>query len=103
MLQAASGITLKPADRLLKILTRNLNLTMPPRALQYRNMALDFRVEQGLVQTEPVLLTLSGVQIFGVQGLTLDSKVRVLWGGQGREPAPRLRDLIYTFQRAMER
>jgi hypothetical protein len=102
-LQAASGITLKPADQLIKILTRNLNLTMPPRALQYRNMALDFRVEHGLVQTEPVLLTLSGVQIFGVQGLTLDSKVRILWGGHGREPAPRLRDLIYTFQRAMER
>jgi hypothetical protein len=103
ILQAASGITLKPANELLKLLARNLNLTMPPRALQYRDMTLDFRVKQGLVDTEPVLLTLNGVQIFGIQGLTLDSKVRILWGGKGREPAPRLRDLIYTVQRAMER
>ena len=66
-------------------------------------MALDFRVQQGQVQTEPVLLTLSGVQVFGVAGLTLDSKVRVLWGGRGREPAPMLRDLIYTVERVMER
>jgi hypothetical protein len=65
-------------------------------------MALDFRVRQGQVQTEPVLFTLSGVQVFGVDGLTLDSKVRVLWGGRGQEPAPLLRDLIYTVQRSME-
>jgi hypothetical protein len=50
-----------------------------------------------------VLLTLDGVQVFGVAGLAVDSKVRLLWGGGGREPAPLLRDLIYTAERVMER
>jgi len=103
ILQTASGITLKPANQFVQLLTNNLNLTLPPRALQYNQMALDFRVQQGQVQTEPVLLTLSGVQVFGVAGLALDSKVRILWGGRGREPAPLLRDLIYTAERVMER
>jgi hypothetical protein len=103
ILQAASGIKLEPANRLVQLLTSRLNLTQPPRALQYQHMALDFRVQQGQVQTEPVLLTLSGVQVFGVAGLTLDSNVRILWGGHGREPAPLLRDLIYTVQRVTER
>jgi hypothetical protein len=101
--QVASGITLKPANQFVQLLTSTLNLTLPPRALQYQHMALDFRVQQGQVQTEPVLLTLSGVQVFGVAGLTLDSKVRILWRDRNREPAPRLRDLIYTVQRVMER
>jgi hypothetical protein len=29
--------------------------------------------------------------------------VRIMWGGHGREPAPLLRDLIYTVQRVTER
>jgi hypothetical protein len=103
ILQAASGITLEPANRFVQLLTSGLNLTFPPRALQYQNVALDFRVVQGKVQTEPVLLTLSGVQVFGVAGLTLDSKVRLLWGGHSHEPAPLLRDLIYTAERVLER
>jgi hypothetical protein len=103
ILQAATSIKLEPANRLVQLLTSRLNLTQPPRALQYQHMALDFRVQQGQVQTEPVLLTLSGVQVFGVPGLTLDSNVRILWGGRGREPAPLLRDLIYTVQRVTER
>jgi hypothetical protein len=103
ILQAASGITLEPANRFIQLLTRDLNLTLPPRALEYQKMALDFRVQQGQVETEPVLLTLSGVQVFGVAGLTLDSKVRILWGGRAYEPAPLLRDLIYTLQRSVER
>ncbi|MGO9012371.1 MAG: hypothetical protein ACLQPN_19925 [Bryobacteraceae bacterium] len=103
ILQAASGITLKPANQFVQLLTSGLDLTLPPRALQYQHMALDFRVQQGQVQTEPVLLTLNGVQVFGIAGFTLDSKVRILWGGHGQEPAPRLRDLIYTVQRVMER
>jgi hypothetical protein len=102
ILQTESGITLKPANQFLQLLTSSLNLTSAPRALQYQDMALDFRVRQGQVQTEPELLTLSGVQVFGVDGLTLDSKVRVMWGGRGQEPAPLLRDLIYTVQRSME-
>jgi hypothetical protein len=102
ILQTESGLTLKPANQFLQLLTSGLNVTSPPRALQYQNVALDFRVRQGRVQTEPELLTLSGVQVFGVGGLTLDSKVRVLWGGRAQEPAPLLRDLIYTVQRAME-
>jgi len=103
ILQAATGIKLEPANRLVQLLTSRLNLTQPPRALQYQHMALDFRVQQGQVQTEPVLLTLSGVQVFGVAGFTLDSNVRILWGGRGLEPAPLLRDLIYTVQRVTER
>ncbi|MGD0666469.1 MAG: hypothetical protein ABSB23_02835 [Bryobacteraceae bacterium] len=103
ILQTASGVTLKPANQFVQLLTSGFDLTLPPRALQYQHMALDFRVQQGQVQTEPVLLTLNGVQVFGVAGLTLDSKVRILWGGRGQEPAPRLRDLIYTVQRVMER
>jgi hypothetical protein len=103
ILQTATGITLTPANQFVQLLTSDLNLTFPPRALQYGQMALDFRVQQGQVQTEPVLLTLSGVQVFGVAGLSLDSKVRILWGGRGREPAPLLRDLIYTAERVMER
>jgi hypothetical protein len=103
ILQAATGIELEPANRLVRLLTSRLNLKLPPRALQYQHMALDFRVQQGQVQTEPVLLTLSGVQAFGVAGLTLDSNVRIMWGGHGREPAPLLRDLIYTVQRVTER
>ena len=103
ILQAATGIKLEPANRLVQLLTSRLNLTQPPRALQYQHMALDFRVQQGQVQTEPVLLTLSGVQVFGVAGFTLDSNVRILWGGRGHEPAPLLRDLIYTVQRVTER
>jgi hypothetical protein len=103
VLQAASGMTLKPANQLIQFLTRYLNLALPPRALQYQRMALDFRVKQGLVQTEPLLLTLGGVQIVGVPGLTLDSQIRIHWGGHGYEPAPLLRDLIYTVQRSMER
>jgi len=102
ILQTASAITLKPANQLVQLLTSRLNLTSAPRALQYQNVALDFRVQRGQVQTEPELLTLSGIQVFGVAGLALDSKVRVLWGGGGREQAPLLRDLIYTVQRAME-
>jgi hypothetical protein len=66
-------------------------------------MALDFRVQNGRVQTGTALLTLRGVQIVGVHGLNVDSQVRILWGGRGYEPAPRLRDLIYTIQRALER
>ncbi len=103
ILQAATGITLKPANQFVQLLTNGFNLALPPRALQYNQMALDFRVQQGKVQTEPVLLTLSGVQVPGVAGLSPDSKVRILWGGHGREPAPLLRDLIYTAQRVMER
>jgi len=101
--QAATAVKLEPANRLVRLLLSGLNLTQPPRALQYQHMALDFRVQQGQVQTEPVLLTLTGVQVFGVAGLTLDSNVRILWGGHGREPAPLLRDLLYTVQRVTER
>ena len=103
VLQAASGLTLKPANEFVRLLTGGFDLTLPPRALQYKRMALDFQVEQGRVRTEPVLLTLDGVQVFGVSGLALESKVRLLWGGRGREPAPLLRDLIYTAERVMER
>jgi hypothetical protein len=103
ILQTATGIALKPANQFVQLLTSDLNFNFPPRALQYSQMALDFRVLQGQIQTEPVLLTLSGVQVFGVAGLTLDSRVRLLWGGHGHEPAPLLRDLIYTAERVMER
>jgi hypothetical protein len=100
--QAETGLAWKPAGELLQLLTGRLNLAFPPRAVQYQRMALDFQVKQGQVQTEPVLVTLSGVSVPGVNGLTVDSDVRVHWGGHGVEPAPRLRDLIYAFQRAME-
>jgi len=102
VLQAASGMTLTPANEFVRLLTSGFDLTLPPRALQYKRMALDFQVEQGKVRTEPVLLTLDGVQAVGVAGLDVDSKVRLLWGGRGREPAPLLRDLIYTAEKVME-
>jgi hypothetical protein len=103
ILQTASGITLEPANQLVQLLTNGLKLSLPPRALQYQTMALDFRVQQGQVQIEPVLLTLKGVPVLDIAGRSLDSNVRIMWGGHGREPAPLLRDLIYTMQRAMER
>jgi hypothetical protein len=102
MVQASTGITIEPANRFIQLITSGLNLKFPPRAVQYKNVALDFRVQQGQVQTEPVLVTLNGVAISGVEGLNLDSKVRILWGGHGHEPAPKLRDLIYTLQRSIE-
>jgi len=100
--QTASGISLRPADPLVQLLTNGLNLRLTLPALQYQTMALDFRVQQGRVQTEPVLLSLTGVQAFSFAGSTLDSNVRILWGRHGQEPAPLFRDLIYTFQRAIE-
>jgi len=103
IIQSETGVTLKPASELLQLLTSGLNLSFPPRAMQYQRMALDFRVQQGQVQTEPVLLTLSGVTVPGVNGLAVDSNIRVMWGRHGVEPAPMLRDLIYTLQRTVER
>ena len=100
--QAETGLAWKPASQLLQLLTSGLDLSFPPRAMQYQRMALDFQVRQGQVQTEPVLVTLSGVQAPGINGLTVDSDVRVHWGGHGVEPSPKLRDLIYAFQRALE-
>jgi hypothetical protein len=100
--QAGTRLAWKPAGDLLRLLTGRLDLSFSPRAMQYQRMALDFQVKQGQVQSEPVLVTLSGVGVPGVNGLTVDSNVRVHWGGQGVEPAPKLRDLIYAFQRVME-
>jgi len=102
ILQTSSGISLKPADPLVQLLTSGLNLRLPEQALQYQNMALDFRVQQGRVQTEPVLLSLNGIQVFSFAGAAVDSNVRILWGRHGQEPAPLLRDLIYTLQRSLE-
>jgi hypothetical protein len=100
--QSETALAWKPAGDLLRLLTGRLDLSFPPRAMQYRRMALDFQVKQGEVQTEPVLVVLSGVGAPGVNGLAVDSDVRVHWGGHAVEPAPKLRDLIYAFQRVME-
>jgi hypothetical protein len=99
--QSSTGMTFKPADVLLRILTRGLNLTFPPQALFYKKLALDFRVRDGVVETAPVLLTLSGVEVPGVTGL-VNSDIRVHWGQTRDIPPPRLRDLIYTVQRVIE-
>ena len=85
---------------MLRIITQALDLKFPPRALFYKSLALDFRVKDGIVDTAPVLLTLRGVDAPGVSGL-LDSDIRVHWGRRRGEPS-RLRDLIYTVQRAIE-
>jgi hypothetical protein len=98
--QSSTGFSFKPADRLLRLVTRSLNLNFPPRAMLYKSLAVDFRVKDGIVDTEPVLLRLTGVETAGVNGL-LDSEIRVHWGRRD-DPAPRLRDLIYTVQRAIE-
>jgi len=103
VVQSETGVTLKPASELLRLLTSGLSLSFPPRAIQYQRMALDFRVREGQVQTAPVLLTLNGVTVPGVNGLAVDSNIRVMWGRHGIEPAPMLRDVIYTLQRAVER
>jgi len=101
--QAATGATLEPANALLRFLSTGLNLAIPPRALQYKRMVFDVRVEQGRINTEPVLLTLDGVRARGIGGLALDSNVRVLWDGSGQVPGPLLRDLLYTAERITER
>jgi hypothetical protein len=100
--QTSSGISLKPAGQLVQLLTNGLDLRLTTPAFEYQTMALDFRVQQGRVQTEPVLLSLTGVPVFTFAGATLDSNVRILWGRHGQEPAPLFRDLIYTLQRAIE-
>ena len=86
---------------MLRAITQALGLKFPPRALQYKSLALDFRVKNGIVDTAPVLLTLKGVDMPGVNGL-FDSEIRVRWSRRQDEPAPRLRDLIYTVQRTIE-
>ena len=101
IVQIALGLDVKPANEILRLITDSLNVNYPPSALSYRNLALDFQVEQGRVRTAPALLTLSGVQMQGVNGLVTDSDLHLFWGGRGRGPSPRLRDLIYNFQRAI--
>jgi hypothetical protein len=100
--QGETGLKWKPAGDLLRLLTGRLSLDFAPRAMEYQRMALDFQVKQGEVQTKPVLVTLSGVRVPGVNGLAVDADVRVHWGALAGEPAPKLRDVIYAFQRVME-
>ena len=94
-MQIALGLDVKPANELLRRITEQLRIDFPPSALTYRNLALDFQVARGRVRTSPALLTLSGVQMQGVNGLVTDTDLRIFLGGSGR-----LRDLIYNFQRA---
>jgi hypothetical protein len=95
MVQIAMGLDLKPANEALRLITDRLNIAFPPSALTYRDLALNFNVEQGRIHNTHEVLKLSGVQMQGVNGLVTDTDLRIFLGGRGR-----LRDLVYNFQRA---
>ena len=95
--QAMTGVRLDLLNSVLKQLARDLHLTVPPRALQYDSLALDFQAAHGKVLPDHSAFELRGLKLYSAQGLDVDGTFRVHLGTPA-DPYP-LRSLIFLAQR----
>jgi hypothetical protein len=80
--QASSNVQINLVNELLNQIIKDLRLPAPPRALTYKNLALDFDVDQGRVRDNEVF-KLGGVQLFSSNVADVTADVRAHLGRPG--------------------
>jgi len=81
--QFVTIVKLKNLNDILKQITRDLELRVPPRSLTYKSLSLNFETAKGQVATQPSLLELRGVTFYSIQPLKIGGGIRVHLGGKG--------------------
>jgi hypothetical protein len=92
LLQLSTDTQVHLLNTLLSRVTRDLQLTVPPRAIRYDSLAIDFRTDKGLVLTDRPWVTLGGVQIVSSPNLAIGGTVR-LHGARNSESL-KLQDVL---------
>jgi hypothetical protein len=83
VLQLSTDMRVNTMNRILNIIARDLQMTMPPQTMSYRNIEVNLRVNRGIVSTALPWMTLEGVQILSDPALTLESTIRLHGGKSG--------------------
>ena len=100
ILQFSTQLRLRPYNELLRKIVEGVRIDSPPQGLRYADMAFQFAVKDGLVETGVPLLALRGVQIEGMTLAHAGADINVRWG-YSQEEKVRLRNLIYMLQRSL--
>jgi hypothetical protein len=95
VLQLSTDMQVNTMNRVLNIIARDLQMTIPPHTMSYRNIDVNLRVDRGIVSTALPWMTIEGVQIFPDPALTLESTIRLHGGTSGDTVS--LDDLLALF------
>jgi hypothetical protein len=102
VLQFSTQLRLHPYNELLRKIVEGVRIDSPPQGLRYDDLAFQFAVKNGLVETGVPVLGLRGVQIDGMTLARAGADINVRWGYSPEEKV-RLRNLIYMLQRSLAR
>jgi hypothetical protein len=83
VLQASSEVQINVVNELLNQIIKDLRLPAPPRALTYKDLALNFDVDRGQVRNDTEVFKLGGVQLFSSTAVDATAEVRAHLGRKG--------------------
>ncbi|MBZ5560312.1 MAG: hypothetical protein LAO77_23900, partial [Acidobacteriia bacterium] len=83
VLQLSTDMQVNTLNKILNIIASDLQMTVPPQTMTYRNIDVNVRVDRGVVTTATPWLTLDGAQILSDPHLALEGTVRLYGGRNG--------------------
>jgi len=101
--QASSEVQINLVNELLNQIVSKLRLPAPPRALTYKELALNFDVDRGQVRTDSEVFKLGGVELFSSTVVDATAEVRAHLGRPGeRIMLGNLIEMLGSFGSAVE-
>ena len=88
VLQMTSAMETRSMNKLLNKILGNIRMSSPPRSVLYRDLDLRFEIENGKIQTKPLLVHLRGAQVFSTEKLEVEGDFRVHWQREGWQMPP---------------